>query len=75
MLKEHFAHHGEIVDTTVMYDNSTKRSRGFGFVTFKDSSCVERAVCGDHYLDGKKVCIYYYYYYYYYCGIFCIVVD
>ena len=55
MLKEHFAVHGEIADTTVMYDNSTRRSRGFGFVTFKDPACVEGAVCGDHMLDGKKV--------------------
>uniref|UniRef100_A0A1X7UBE6 Dolichyl-diphosphooligosaccharide--protein glycosyltransferase subunit STT3A n=1 Tax=Amphimedon queenslandica TaxID=400682 RepID=A0A1X7UBE6_AMPQE len=55
MLKEHFAVHGEIADTTVMYDNSTGRSRGFGFVTFKDAACVEGAVCGDHIVDGKKI--------------------
>lgn len=29
-----FEHFGEVIDSVVMVDRNTKRSRGFGFVTF-----------------------------------------
>ncbi|WAR01884.1 MSIR6-like protein [Mya arenaria] len=35
-LKEHFGDYGEIKEAMVMKDPTTKRSRGFGFVTYKD---------------------------------------
>lgn len=38
-----------------MYDSDTGRSRGFGFVTYKEPACVHIACQGSHVLDGKKV--------------------
>ncbi|XP_053375317.1 RNA-binding protein Musashi homolog 2-like isoform X4 [Mercenaria mercenaria] len=55
-LKEHFGKYGEIKESMVMKDPTTKRSRGFGFVTYKDpvsvDGCLEN---GPHILDGKQV--------------------
>jgi RNA-binding protein Musashi len=38
-----------------MRDNETKRSRGFGFLTFADASSVAAVMARDHYLDGKNI--------------------
>ncbi|XP_033725997.1 heterogeneous nuclear ribonucleoprotein 87F-like isoform X2 [Pecten maximus] len=40
-LKEHFGQWGEITDCVVMKDPNTKRSRGFGFITYKYTSEVD----------------------------------
>ncbi|KAL3315467.1 hypothetical protein Ciccas_005897 [Cichlidogyrus casuarinus] len=54
-LKSYYSRWGEIVDVVVMKDNSTGRSRGFGFVTFSDASMAEKAVAdGPHVIDGKS---------------------
>merc|ERR1719305_1504875 len=40
----------------VMKDPTTKRSRGFGFVTFSDPNSVDKVLAhGLHDLDGKKI--------------------
>ena len=39
-----------------MRDSATGRSRGFGFLTFKDPKCVNIVMVKEHYLDGKIVC-------------------
>merc|ERR1719268_65751 len=40
----------------VMKDPTTRRSRGFGFVTFADVSGVDKVLeHGSHDLDGKKI--------------------
>ncbi|TRY49628.1 RRM domain containing protein [Cryptosporidium tyzzeri] len=41
ILMEYFLQFGVILDAVVMYDNVSGRSRGFGFVTFKDPKTVE----------------------------------
>ncbi|OII75574.1 RNA recognition motif-containing protein [Cryptosporidium ubiquitum] len=41
VLMEYFLQFGIILDAVVMYDNVSGRSRGFGFVTFKDPKTVE----------------------------------
>lgn len=43
-LLEAFSKFGEIVDAFVMKDRETKRSRGFGFVTFENDGDAEAAV-------------------------------
>merc|ERR1719418_279434 len=55
-LKEHFAKFGDIAEVMVMKDPTTRRSRGFGFVTFSDASSVDKVLAhGSHDLDGKKI--------------------
>merc|ERR1712123_193064 len=40
----------------VMKDRTTRRSRGFGFVTFADVTGVDKVLAhGSHDLDGKKI--------------------
>jgi RNA-binding protein Musashi len=56
MLYEEFSKYGEIVDFIVMKNPETGASRGFGFVTFKESSSAEMALrSGPHKIDGKNV--------------------
>jgi len=39
-----------------MKNQTTGKSRGFGFVTFRDPQCVEAVlVSGPHVLDGRQV--------------------
>ena len=55
-LKEYFGHCGEILDAIVMRDGTTKKSRGFGFVTFVDTQSVEDCLNKrPHIVDGKEV--------------------
>ncbi|XP_074642054.1 RNA-binding protein Musashi homolog 2-like isoform X2 [Tubulanus polymorphus] len=57
-LREYFKKFGEVKECMVMKDPITKRSRGFGFVTFCDPSCVDKVLnCGNnaHILDAKKI--------------------
>ena len=49
-LKEHFDKYGEITDAVVMRDPGTKRSRGFGFVTYADGESVDRCLAETHVL-------------------------
>jgi len=44
-----------VVECTVMRDGPTGRSRGFGFLTFKDPKTVNIVMVKEHYLDGKIV--------------------
>ncbi|KAK3590944.1 hypothetical protein CHS0354_034515 [Potamilus streckersoni] len=55
-LKEHFGQWGEIVDCVVMKDPNTKRSRGFGFITYKYAKEVDEAQAHrPHNIDGREV--------------------
>ncbi|XP_053202341.1 heterogeneous nuclear ribonucleoprotein 87F-like isoform X2 [Panonychus citri] len=55
-LRAHFAQWGEIVDCVVMRDPQTKRSRGFGFITFSKSTMVDAAQSArPHKVDGREV--------------------
>jgi len=38
-----------------MRDSATGRSRGFGFLTFRDPKTVNTVMVKEHYLDGKIV--------------------
>ncbi|KAL5113676.1 hypothetical protein ACEQ8H_008429 [Pleosporales sp. CAS-2024a] len=54
-LKDYFSQFGEVSECTVMRDSATGRSRGFGFLTFRDPKCVNTVMVKEHYLDGKII--------------------
>ncbi|XP_043272062.1 RNA-binding protein Musashi homolog Rbp6 isoform X4 [Venturia canescens] len=55
-LREYFTKYGDITEVMVMKDPTTRRSRGFGFITFADPASVDKVLSqGNHELDGKKI--------------------
>jgi len=55
-LKEYFENnYGETEFCEVKFDRSTGKSRGFGFVRFKDAETAKEALDGEHYLMGRRV--------------------
>jgi len=54
-LKDYFTQFGEVTECTVMRDGVTGRSRGFGFLTFKDPKVVNVVMVKEHLLDGKLI--------------------
>ncbi|CAG7947363.1 unnamed protein product [Penicillium nalgiovense] len=54
-LRDYFSQFGEVQECTVMRDSATGRSRGFGFLTFRDAKTVNTVMVKEHYLDGKIV--------------------
>ncbi|XP_040345344.1 heterogeneous nuclear ribonucleoprotein A3-like isoform X2 [Herpailurus yagouaroundi] len=55
-LREHFEKWGTLTDCVVMRDPQTKRSRGFGFVTYTCVEEVDAAMCArPHKVDGRVV--------------------
>lgn len=55
-LQEFFSQYGAIEDAIVMMDSTTGRSRGFGFVTFVDSSSVEELLVNPRFeFCGKRI--------------------
>uniref|UniRef100_H2W5I2 RRM domain-containing protein n=1 Tax=Caenorhabditis japonica TaxID=281687 RepID=H2W5I2_CAEJA len=56
MMREFYSQFGTITDIIVMRDPTTKRSRGFGFVTFTGKTEVDEAMKQrPHVIDGKTV--------------------
>uniref|UniRef100_A0A669C2X5 Musashi RNA binding protein 1 n=2 Tax=Oreochromis TaxID=8139 RepID=A0A669C2X5_ORENI len=55
-LKEYFCKFGEVKECMVMRDPVTKRSRGFGFVTYAEQAGVEKVLAQNrHELDSKTL--------------------
>lgn len=55
-LKKYFEQFGPVSECMIMKDAITKRSRGFGFITFADSSSVDKVLeQGKHVLDEKAI--------------------
>jgi len=56
-LRQAFAQYGTIVDSIVMRDRETGRSRGFGFVTYGSDGEAQAAIAhmNDQELEGRKI--------------------
>eukprot|EP00250_Pteridium_aquilinum_P014958 c22304_g1_i3 orf=421-1455(+) len=54
-LTKHFKKYGEIIDSVVMRDRSTRQPRGFGFVTYADPSVIDKVIKDTHLIDGRTV--------------------
>lgn len=56
-LRAHFANFGQILDSIVMRDRDTGRSRGFGFVTMSTDEEANNAInaLNESELDGRRI--------------------
>ena len=56
-LKELFATFGDIEEAVVIKDRFSGRSKGFGFVTFKDEESAKKAISemNDKEVEGRKL--------------------
>ncbi|GMH11751.1 hypothetical protein Nepgr_013592 [Nepenthes gracilis] len=45
-IRDHFAKYGEILEAVIIFDKATARSKGYGFVTFKEPNAAKKA-CED----------------------------
>ncbi|KAJ6927219.1 hypothetical protein NC651_011330 [Populus alba x Populus x berolinensis] len=58
-LQEAFSQYGEIIDSKIINDRETGRSRGFGFVTFNNEKAMRDAIDGmnGQDLDGRNITV------------------
>ncbi|XP_076889961.1 glycine-rich RNA-binding protein GRP1A-like [Bidens hawaiensis] len=58
-LEEAFSKFGEILESKIINDRETGRSRGFGFVTFKDEQSMKDAIeaMNGQPLDGRNITV------------------
>lgn len=55
-LRKYFGVYGSVQDAVVMKDPVSRRSRGFGFITFSDVQAVDNALAHvPHTIDARKV--------------------
>jgi hypothetical protein len=58
-LQEAFSPYGEVVESKIISDRETGRSRGFGFVTFNDEQSMRDAIdaMNGKMLDGRSITV------------------
>ncbi|KIL59163.1 hypothetical protein M378DRAFT_169676 [Amanita muscaria Koide BX008] len=54
-MREFFSQFGKVIDSTVMLDRETGRSKGFGFVSFEDTNVQPFLGFGKLAIDGKLI--------------------
>eukprot|EP00118_Oscarella_pearsei_P012609 m.94293 g.94293 ORF g.94293 m.94293 type:complete len:143 (+) comp36812_c0_seq24:138-566(+) len=52
-LKKHFSQFGEVLECNIKMDNTTKKSRGFGFVLYSSPDHVRKVASIIHYIAHK----------------------
>ncbi|KAL2232024.1 heterogeneous nuclear ribonucleoprotein 1-like [Sesamum indicum] len=55
ILKEHFGKYGTVLGSVIAKDRNTGSPRGFAFVTFSESSAVDRALQDSHQILARTV--------------------
>uniref|UniRef100_A0A8D2HQI8 RRM domain-containing protein n=1 Tax=Urocitellus parryii TaxID=9999 RepID=A0A8D2HQI8_UROPR len=56
-LRNYYEQWGKVTDCVVVRDPASKRSRGFGFVTFSSKAEVDAAITArPHSIDGRCMC-------------------
>ena len=50
-LQNAFSKFGDIENTRIIRDNRTRKSKGYGFVTYKSPKCAISALC----MEGKSI--------------------
>ncbi|KAK6136552.1 hypothetical protein DH2020_029693 [Rehmannia glutinosa] len=58
-LEQAFSQYGEVIESKIINDRETGRSRGFGFVTFKDEQSMKEAIdaMNGQELDGRSITV------------------
>lgn len=58
-LSKHFSQVGDVEEAVIIKDRDTKRSKGFGFVTFANKGDADRAVqeLDNTMLDGRTITV------------------
>ncbi|KAF2075974.1 hypothetical protein CYY_002730 [Polysphondylium violaceum] len=56
-LRNHFSKFGPIQDGYVVLDRVTRRSKGYGFVTFSNQEAAQNAVAANHELEGRQLIV------------------
>lgn len=57
-LRELFSQYGEITEAVVIMDRETQRSKGFGFVTFKNAEDAKAALdMNDKEVEGRTLVV------------------
>lgn len=55
VLKDHFGKYGDVLGAVIARDRISGHPRGFAFVTFSDSSAVDRALQDSHQIHSRTV--------------------
>lgn len=64
VLKEHFAQYGVVLGSVIARDRISGNPRGFAFVTFSESSSVDRALEEQHQILSRTVCFLFIHFYF-----------
>ncbi|EGG24349.1 hypothetical protein DFA_06499 [Cavenderia fasciculata] len=56
-LRNHFSKFGSITDGYVVLDRITRRSKGYGFVTYSTNESAQQAIAVQHEMEGRQLVV------------------